>query len=409
MEAEKVVGQEMQQAAGSGWPLPEIDDSLIIEFDMFDVKPVDGDLHAGWHKWHQGPDIFYTPLHGGYWVATRADDIYDIMRDNERFSNHGVALLRERDGVRFIPGETDPPIHTEFRKVLNPETSPRRVREFEESSRQLCIDLIEGLVDQGHCEFRTAISDRMPIYNFLTFMSLPLADAEILLPPSGVVAREHNMAKFAAALTELHAYVDDCIEERLANPVDDFISRLLSAQIEGHPISREQARVTMLNVMLGGLDTVTGSMGFFFNFLARNPVHRRHLVEYPGLIPEAIEELLRRHGIFNTGRLVKEECDFKGFKLRKNDLILLPSAFHNLDDRKFPDPLRVDFDRKDGAHLTFGVGIHRCLGSNIARAQLRILLEEWLKRIPEFTVAPGEEVKFQSGRANSVTYLPLVW
>ncbi len=395
--------------AGSAWPLPEIDDDLIIAFDMFDVKAVDGDLHAGWHQWHQGPDIFYTPLHGGYWVATRADDIYDIMRDNERFSNHGVALLREREGVRFIPGEIDPPVHTEFRRVLNPETSPRRVREFEESSRQLCVDLIEGIAAQGRCEFRVAISDRMPIYNFLSFMSLPLADADVLLPPAGIIAREHNMEVFAAALTELHSYVDARIEERLAKPVDDFISRLLSAEIDGRPISREEARVTILNVMLGGLDTVTGSMGFFFNFLARNPSHRRQLVQNPELIPEAIEELLRRHGIFNTGRLVKENCEFKGFKLRKNDLILLPSAFHNLDDRKFPDPLRVDFDRKDGPHLTFGVGIHRCLGSNIARAQLRILLEEWLKRIPEFSVAPGEEVKVQSGRANSVTYLPLVW
>lgn len=397
------------QVASAPWPLPDVDDGLIIEFDLFDVQPVDGDLHAGWKQWHAAPDLFYTPLHGGYWVATRADAIAEIMRDNARFSNHGVALMRDREGARFIPGELDPPVHTAFRTVLNPETSPRRVREFEESSRQLCIDLIEGIQTDGACEFRSAISERMPIYNFLTFMGLPLGDAEVLLPPSSTIARNHDMAAFAAAMAELHVYADARIDERLAAPVDDFISRLLSAQIDGRSITREEVRVTILNVMLGGLDTVTGSMGFFFNFLARNPDHRQQLCEQPDLIPEAIEELLRRHAIFNTGRLVKEECEFNGVTLRKNDLVLLPSALHNLDERRFPDPMRVDFDRKDGAHITFGVGIHRCLGSNIARAQLKILLQEWLKRIPDFAIAPGGVVKAQSGRANSVTQLPLVW
>lgn len=397
------------QAAVTEWPLPDVDDRLIIDFDMFGVQPIDGDLHAGWHEWHSAPDLFYTPLNGGHWVASRADDIYQIMRDDERFSNHGVAMMRDREGVRFIPGELDPPIHTTFRKVLNPETSPRRVREFEESSRSLCIELIEELEGKGECEFRSAISERMPIYNFLFFMSLPLEDAETLLPLASIIGREHDMTVFAAAIAELHVYMDARIDERLKNPVEDFISRLLTAEIDGRPITREEARVTVLNVMLGGLDTVTGSMGFFFNFLARNPDHRRQLAENSKMIPEANEELFRRHGIFNTGRLVKEECEWNGVKLRKNDLVLLPSALHNLDERNFPDPLKVDFGRQDGAHITFGVGIHRCLGSNIARMQLKILLEEWLKRIPDFSIAPGCEVKAQSGRTNTVTYLPLSW
>ncbi|KCZ94207.1 cytochrome P450 [Hyphomonas johnsonii] len=391
------------------WPLPEIDDKLIIDFDLFKVQPIDGDLHAGWHEWHSAPDMFYTPLNGGYWVATRADDIYQIMRDGERFSNHGVALIREREGPRFIPGELDPPEHTNFRKVLNPETSPRRVREFEDSSRAMCIQLIEEVQAQRSCEFRAAISARMPIYNFLFFMGLPLSDAESLLPPADIIAREHDMNRFAEAMAELSAYADARIAERRTHPVDDFISRLLSADVGGRPITDDEARVTIINVMLGGLDTVTGSMGFFFNFLARNPGHCRQLADNPAMIPEACEELLRRHGIFNTGRLVKEDCDWRGIKLRKDDMVLLPSALHNLDDRKFADPLKVDFERKDGAHLTFGVGIHRCLGSNIARAQLRILLEEWLKRIPEFGIPANGEVKAQSGRTNSVTHLPLEW
>lgn len=391
------------------WPLPDIDEKLIIDFDIFGVEAINGDLHAGYHRLHSGPDIFYTPKNGGYWVLTRADDIFNIMRDHENFSNHGVALMRERDGVRFIPGETDPPIHTAFRKILSPETSPRRVKEIEESSRELCIKLIEELKGKGGCEFRSSISEVMPIYNFLFFMNLPLDHAETLLPHAAVIARDHDLNAFATALEALHAYVDERIDERLQEPRDDFISHILAGKVEGRMVTREEARVTILNVMLGGLDTVTGSMGFFFNFLARNPEHRRKLVEQPDLIPEAIEELLRRHGIFNTGRLVTKDMEYRGVKFRKNDLVLLSGALHNMDERKFPDPLKVDFDRKDGAHMTFGVGIHRCLGSNIARAQLKILLEEWLKRIPDFSIAPGKEVKVQSGRTNTVIELPLVW
>jgi cytochrome P450 len=177
----------------------------------------------------------------------------------------------------------------------------------------------------------------------------------------------------------------------------------------GRPITRDEIRVTTLNVLLGGLDTVTASMSFFLNFLSKNPSHRQVLIEQPELIPEAIEELLRRHGIFNTGRLVQEECELGGVTLRKNDLILIPTALHNLDERRFPDPLTVDFRRADKNHLTFGVGIHRCLGSNFARAQLKIVLEEWLARIPDFAPKAGTTARVQSGRANTVTELMLSW
>jgi cytochrome P450 len=325
------------------------------------------------------------------------------------FSNHGVALFREQHGPSFIPGAIDPPLHTAFRNVLNPEVSPRRVKELEDAARTLTIEMIEKLIPQGGCEFRHAIALRMPIYNFLHFLKLPLSDAEFLLPPADTIARDSDLNHFAEAIGVISGYIDERIEERLSRPGDDFISRLAHAEIAGRPITFEETRMATLNVLLGGLDTVTASMGFFMNFLARNPDHRRQLVEDPSLIGEANEELLRRHGIFNTGRLVMRDCEFGGVKFRKDDLVLIPTTLHNVDERRFPDPLTVDFRRQDKNHLTFGVGIHRCLGSNFARAQLRILLEEWLKRIPEFAVKPGTRAKMQSGRANTVTELFLSW
>ena len=391
------------------WPLPDIDPDLIRDFDIYNIEPVNGDLHAGFKRWQDGPDFFYTPHNGGHWVAARAEDVFNIYRDAERFSNHGVALFREKAGDRFIPGEIDPPIHTAFRKVLNPETSPRRIKELEQDSRALARTLIQEVKAKGKCEFHDEIAQRLPIYNFLSFMNLPRDHVNQLMGPSSIITRSPDRTAFAAALQDLNDYVDARIEERLQNPVDDFISRLMHADIEGRTITRSECRTMVLNVMLGGLDTTTGSMGFFMHFLARHPEHRRQLVAQPEKIPEAVEELLRRHGIFNTGRLVKEDCEYAGFKLRKNDLVLISTTLHNLDERRFPDPMTVDFDRSDKNHLTFGAGIHRCLGSNFARSQIRILLEEWLAQIPEFTVDPDQAFCVKSGPANAVTKLGLMW
>jgi len=394
---------------GVQWPLPNVPKHQIVDFDYFRVEPQDGDLHAGWQRLHDGPDLFYTPLNGGHWVATRAEDIFEIYRDHERFSNHGVAMIREQHGPLFIPGQIDPPLHGAFRTVLNPELSPKRVKFLEDRSRELTAHLIDRLLEQRGCEFHEEVAERIPIYNFLTFLSLPIEDAAILLPDVAVIGRSADMAEFARSLDNIRRYVTARIEERLAVPTDDFIGRLVRAEVDGRPINREEMLVTTLNVMLGGLDTVTASMGFYINFLARHQSHREQLLNDPSLIPEAVEELARRHGIFNTGRLIKEDCEFRGQALRKNDLILVPTVLHNVDERRFPNALEVDFQRKDKNHLTFGVGIHRCLGSNFARMQLRILLEEWLRRIPDFWIAPGEHAQFKSGRANAVTHLPIVW
>lgn len=390
------------------WPLPDIAPDLIRKFDIFDLVETH-DLHADLMKWFDGPRLFYSPCNGGHWVATRAEDIFEIYRDHDRFSNHGVALFREHSGALLIPGELDPPIHTAFRNALIPETSPRRMRELEAFSRKMARDLIAKIAPLGRCEFRGAISEKLPIYNFFEFVSLPLDDADDLIPPSNAITRGTSVEDFAWGMGQVKAYVQARIDERLKVPKDDFISRMLAADIDGRKIRPEECLMMVINVMLGGLDTTTGTMGFAFNFLGRNPEHRRQLRDDPSLIPEAIEELLRRHGIFNTGRLVKQDMEFRGFNLRENDLILVPTSLHNLDPERFPDPLKVDFHRGDKNHLTFGVGIHRCLGSNFARSQVRILLEEWFAAIPDFEVDPDGEFEIKSGRANTVIQLPLRW
>lgn len=392
------------------WPLPDIPAERIVPFDFFAVAPVDGDLHAGWKQWqdrHPGP--FYTPLNGGHWVVTQADQIYEIFRDYVRFSNSGIALFREPGEGRFLPGELDPPVHGDFRAHLNPEISPRRIKAFADNARALTAELLDKITGTGSCEFQRAVGHIMPIYNFLAFMGLPKEDADHLLPHVEIIGRSSDQEAFGAALKVVMDYIEDKLGERQRTPTDDFLGRLLIARIGDRAITPHEVRATAINVLLGGLDTVTASMGFFMKFLAEHPDHRRALVADPDLITDAIEELLRRHGIFNTARLVVEDFDFHGAPMRARDLVMIPTALYNLDEKRFPDPLTVDFGRQDKNHLTFAVGIHRCLGSNFARIQLQMLLQEWLKRIPEFGIDPAGGVEVQSGRANAVIKLPLVW
>jgi cytochrome P450 len=240
-------------------------------------------------------------------------------------------------------------------------------------------------------------------------MDLPLEDAAALLPAADWLSRDADPESFMRAMQTMMSYLHERIGERTGRQGEDFISRLLGSHIDSRPLTKHEVLSITANVMFGGLDTVTSTMGFFMNFLARNPDHRQQLVDAPELIPDAIEELLRRHGIANFGRMVAEDFEYKGLPMRAGDLVLLPTTLHNLDDRKYADPLTVDFHRTIKNHLGFGTGIHRCLGAQLARIELRVLLQEWLPRIRKFWIGDSGPVIFKSGRINSVHSLPLAW
>jgi len=390
-------------------PLPDVPKELIVDFDFFGVKPVDGDLHVGWKALHDGPEIFYTPRNSGHWVVTRARDIDAIFRDHDNFSNAGVAMSREPREMLLAPGEIDPPLHTAYRTLLNPWFGPKPMRALEDEARRLASELIDGFLAQGQCEFRESFSHRMPIYVFLSLMKLPLEDSEALVPAADLLSRDPDPASFLAAMQAMMDYLHGRIAERAAHPRDDFISAMLVGDADGQRLKPQEVLSLSANVMFGGLDTVTSTMGFFMNFLARHPDHVRQLVDDPALIPAAVDELLRRHAIANFGRMVKKDMDYGGVPMRAGDLVLVPTALYNLDERRFPDPMTVDFKRVDKAHFNFGGGIHRCLGLHLARLELRVMLEEWLARIPAFRITEGEQIRANSGRINAMSYLPLSW
>jgi cytochrome P450 len=270
-------------------------------------------------------------------------------------------------------------------------------------------NLIDGFLADGRCEFQSQMARKMPIYIFLHMMELPTEDAPGLLPAADLLTRDSDPQSFLQAMQAMMGYLQGKIAEREQRPGNDFIGRLLTSSVDGRPITQLEVLSLTANVMFGGLDTVVSSMGFFMNFLARNPGHCAELVAQPELIPEAVEELLRRHGIANFGRSVAKDFEYKGLPMREGDLVLLPAALHNLDERKYADPMQVDFHRPIKHHMAFGTGIHRCLGAQLARVELRVLLQEWLVKIPSFRLAEGQAVVVKSGRINGVSFLPLRW
>jgi cytochrome P450 len=184
---------------------------------------------------------------------------------------------------------------------------------------------------------------------------------------------------------------------------------MVNARVDGRDYTPAETFGMMINVIFGGLDTVAASMSFIAKHLAEQPALRRRLVQDPSLAPQAVEEFLRRFGIPNTARIIAHDFDYKGVALKAGEQILLPKVLHGLDERMYPDPLTVDLARPPSRHAAFGDGPHRCVGAGLARMELKVFLQEWLQRIPDFGIKPGERSRSSSGNVNGMMFLPLVW
>jgi cytochrome P450 len=188
------------------------------------------------------------------------------------------------------------------------------------------------------------------------------------------------------------------------------LSHIMQGTVEGGRPMTEMELLGMGALLLaGGLDTVAGMMGFIMLHLARNPDHQALLAANPDMMPQAIEELMRRFQIANIARIVVRDTVLKGVSMNQGDMVLTPTSMAGLDERRYPAPMAVDFERDDKRSLVFGKGAHQCVGAFLARTELRVFFAEWLKRVPRFRLAPGETPVAVPGRANAVSYLPLVW
>lgn len=393
-------------------PVPvHVPRELIVDFDYCAPPDAASDVHLAWHRLHAGPAIVWTPHHGGHWIATRAEIIEHIQRDHENFSHTGgISLPLGLKPVRYVPLEADPPEHTGFRQLLNPSFAPANIARLEAEARELTIRLIERLRPRGKCEFVADFARHLPVTIFLRLVDLPLTEREQFLQWVDGAIRTGDVEARRAGFARIAQYLGTVIAERKANPGEDLLSRISHAQVRGRPMSDQETLGMALVLFVGGLDTVVNMLTFFALFLARHPQHRQQLIDDPQLIPNAVEELVRRHGLTNTVRTVARDFEFHGVSLRRGDIIQVPTVLHGTDEQRFADPLTVDFKRANlQQHATFGNGPHRCIGAALARAELKVFLQEWLKRIPHFRISEGATVRTLSGNVDSVESLPLTW
>lgn len=384
----------------------------VVDFDIYAPMGHGDDYHRAWQVLLAPgvPEIVWTPHNGGHWIATRKDAVREVFHDSKRFSSRVRMVPRSLfDGMRMIPESLDPPEHRPYRLLLSLSLSPRRVTALEARMRRLATDLIESFRPNGQCEFTTAFAAVFPLHVFLGIVDLPTGDAPLLRSLSDAIMRPDGRSTPGKVYGDLRDYLAPYVRARRGQEADDLLSAIANGKLDKEQITEEEALMMAAQIVLGGIDTVGNFLSFVMLHLAQNPAHQVFLAESPDRIPHAIEELLRRYATLFLGREVTMDMSYRGARLRKGDMVIAPTMLHGLDDREHEDPFTVDLERARTAHSAFGNGNHLCPGAYLARAELRIALEEWFKRIPAFSIPPGEHIRFEAGLGGSVFSLPLQW
>jgi cytochrome P450 len=336
-------------------------------------------------------------------AALRDADLYSSDMDAVRLGN-----------VRpLIPLQIDPPEHLKFRKLLDPLFSPREVGRLEPEVRRLTTELIDAFAADGHVELNTAFAVPLPCTVFLALLGLPddelprfLRIKDGIIRPPGIAGREADRIRRETA-TEIYEYFEPVIEARRAQPRDDLISRFVVAEVDGERLSNENILDICFLFLIAGLDTVTATLTCSVAYLAQHPTHRDALADDLSQVPAAVEELLRWESpVPGVARVCTRDVEVAGQHLAAGTRVTVLLGAANTDDREFRDASTVDFDREGNRHLAFGGGIHRCLGSHLARLELRVALEELHRRIPDYELEPGTELQYAEG-LRSIEHLPL--
>ena len=341
-------------------------------------------------------------------VLTRKEDIMALLRQPDVFSSNmdAVDLKNKRP---MIPLQIDPPEHKKFRKLLDPIFAPRKMAAMDEEVSALVNHLIDQFIDRGEVDFAKEFSIPFPSQVFVTLLGLPLDELDrFLTMKDGIIRPDHVTGKMYGTKAaqdyqqktadSVYDYFNEILDLREAERRDDLLSMFLDAEVEGDRLTRNDILDICFLFLIAGLDTVTATLDCMYAFLAQHPDHRRQLVEDPSLIPNAIEEMLRwETPVMGIARVAVKDTEVGGCPVHAGDQMMVMIGSANTDEAEFPDGDVVRWDRDVNPHIAFGGGIHRCLGSHLARMELRVALREWHKRIPEYEVEAGHTLVYTPG------------
>ncbi len=379
--------------------------------------PFGPEFLAGPHKFMAGmhqtlPPIYYDVSDfGNAWHLIKHEDALFMLRHPEIFSNEGATPFpRDPDDYfYFIPIEIDPPHHRKYRAILEKQFSPKGVLELETKIRALANDLIDEIIDRGECEYTTAFGRPLPVSVFLDLMGLPQDKRDTFVSWAVELLHSQDPEIMGRAMHSISTYLKEVIAEKTGHPDDKVISRIVHATVDDRPMSPPEIFGFVIFLFIGGLDTVFATLNNIWLWLANNPERCREIISEPDNINNQVEELLRVFSVTFSGRVLIQDHEMRGVRMKKGDRItaVLPSC--NYDPELFPEPTQVDFHRRRKPILAFAGGVHSCMGAHLARLEIKIALQEWLRRIPEFSVQPGAEIEYRPGGVVGPEQVPLVW
>jgi cytochrome P450 len=373
-----------------------------------DPYPIQDDLR-------QRCPIAHTERFGGAWLPTRYEDVAEIAYDTDRFSSRQIIVSNFRSPRDIAPvGEappisSDPPFHHDARKLLLGGFTKKEVAKQEPATRAFCHSLIDSFAGSDVVDAAAGYAQHIPVRVIANMLGFPEEDG----PRFRVFVEDvleginRQPEERQEAFARLDAYLFAQVQDHLDNPRDDLTSFLIDAELYGSKLPPNVVTGAMALLLIAGIDTTWSAIGSSLWHLAKTPADRERLVAEPGLLPTAMEEFLRAYAPVTMARLVREDMHWRGVDMKTDDWILLSFPAANRDPAQFDRAGEVVIDREVNRHAAFGLGIHRCLGSHLARMELRVALEVWLERIPAFTLADPGAVTWSSGQIRGPRTLPI--
>jgi hypothetical protein len=388
------------------------------DFDHTDSEWVD-DPYPIWDELRDSCPVAHSDRYGGTWLPVRHDDIAAVAYDTEHFTSRSVVVSEVRPGPDDPPAPmglappitSDPPFHALARRLLLPAFSPKAIANLEPLTRDLCRELLDATAGKTPLDAAVDYARHIPLRVIIGMLGFPQEDAEIFRRFIRMVLEDVDQSEEERQEVivggEIDEYIDARIAEHQAEPRDDLTTFLLEAELDGNKLEPEHVRGTMILLMIAGIDTTWSAIGASIWHLAQHSDDLRRLATEPDLMPSAVEELLRAYAPVTMARLVAEDFELRGCPMKEGDWLLLPFPSANRDPEVFPDAAEVILDRAENRHAAFGLGIHRCLGSNLARMELRVALEEWLARYPAFELVDPALVTWSAGQVRGPRTLPV--